>query len=103
MSADQVFAALSDATRREVLELIGSRGEASATQLARELPISRQAVNKHLANLAGAGLVADRRNGREVLYRLTPEPMSEAVSWMSRVGGEWDSRLASLRRHLTSD
>ena len=100
MAADQVFAALSDATRREVLELIGSHGEASATQLARELPVSRQAVNKHLASLAGAGLVADRRNGREVLYRLTPEPMSEAVSWMSRVGGEWDSRLASLRRHL---
>ena len=72
MAADQVFAALSDATRREVLELIGSHGEASATQLARELPVSRQAVNKHLASLAGAGLVADRRNGREVLYRLTP-------------------------------
>ena len=100
MAADQVFAALSDATRREVLELIGARGEASATQLARELPISRQAVNKHLANLSGAGLVADRRQGREVLYHLTPEPMSEAVTWMSRVGGEWDDRLASLRRHF---
>ena len=100
MAADQVFAALSDATRRDVLELIGARGEASATQLARELPVSRQAINKHLASLAGAGLVADRRNGREVLYRLTPQPMSEAVSWMTRVGGEWDDRLAALRRHL---
>ena len=100
MAADQVFAALSDATRRHVLELIGSRGEASATQLARELPVSRQAVNKHLASLAGAGLVAERRAGREVLYRLTPAPMNEAVGWMTRVGGEWDGRLASLQRHL---
>jgi DNA-binding transcriptional ArsR family regulator len=102
MAADQVFAALSDATRRDVLELIGSRGEASATQLARELPVSRQAVNKHLASLATAGLVADRRAGREVLYHLTPAPMADAVGWMSRVGGEWDGRLAALRRHLAT-
>ena len=100
MAADQVFAALSDATRREVLELIGSRGEASATQLARELPISRQAVNKHLASLAGAGLVADRRQGREVLYRLTPEPMSEAVE-LDEPGRRRVGRPAGgLRRHL---
>ena len=100
MAADLVFAALSDPTRREVLELIGRRGEASATGLARELPVSRQAVNKHLASLAGAGLVAERRDGRQVLYRLTPEPMSEAMGWMAQVGGEWDARLAALRRHL---
>ena len=67
--------------------MIGSRGEASATELARELPVSRQAVNKHLANLTAAGLVADRRAGRAVLYRLTPAPMTEAMTWMTRVGG----------------
>lgn len=100
MPADQVFAALSDATRREVLELISARGEASATQLARELPVSRQAVNKHLASLSTAGLVADRRSGREVLYHLTPAPMAEAMGWMTRVGGEWDARLGALRAHL---
>ena len=86
MSTDQVFAALADRTRRDVIELIGSSGEASATQLARELPVSRQAINKHLASLAAAGLVADRRAGREVLYRLTPAPMSEAMGWMTAVG-----------------
>jgi DNA-binding transcriptional ArsR family regulator len=102
MSTDQVFAALSDRTRRDVLELIGDQGEASATQLARSLPVSRQAINKHLASLAAAGLVADRRNGREVLYRLTPAPMSDAMSWMATVGGEWDDRLAALKRHLTA-
>jgi DNA-binding transcriptional ArsR family regulator len=100
MPADLVFAALADPTRREVLELIGARGEASATQLARELPVSRQAVNKHLASLAAAGLVAERRDGREVLFRLTPAPMSDAMTWMATVGGEWDRRLAALRRHL---
>ncbi len=100
MSTDQVFAALSDRTRRDVLELIGAQGEASATQLARSLPVSRQAINKHLASLAAAGLVADRRAGREVLYRLTPAPMSDAMGWMATVGGEWDDRLAALRRHL---
>jgi DNA-binding transcriptional ArsR family regulator len=95
-----VFAALSDPTRRRVLELIGEQGEASASQLAADLPVTRQAAHKHLASLVRAGLIADRRAGREVLYRLTPAPMSDAMSWMATVGGEWDERLASLRRHL---
>jgi DNA-binding transcriptional ArsR family regulator len=97
---DRVFAALSDRTRRDVLERIGAAGEASATQLARDLPVSRQAIAKHLSSLAAAGLIADRRAGREVLYRVTPAPMSGAMSWMATVGAEWDDRLASLRRHL---
>jgi DNA-binding transcriptional ArsR family regulator len=97
---DRVFAALSDPTRRGVLERIGDAGEASATQLARDLPISRQAIAKHLASLEAAGLIADRRAGREVLYRVTPAPMSGAMSWMATVGAQWDDRLASLRRHL---
>jgi DNA-binding transcriptional ArsR family regulator len=100
--AGEVFAALSDPTRREVLELIGARGEASASELARSLPVSRQAIGKHLTSLAAAGLVADRRDGREVLYRLTPAPMSEAMGWMAAVGGRWDERLAALGRHLAS-
>ena len=98
---DRVFAALADRTRRDVLERIGAAGEASATQLARDLPVSRQAIAKHLSSLAAAGLIADRRSGREVLYRVTPAPMSGAMSWMATVGAEWDDRLASLRRHLS--
>jgi DNA-binding transcriptional ArsR family regulator len=97
---DAVFDALSDPTRRQVLTLIGEQGEATASSLARELPVSRQAVQKHLASLAAAGLVASTREGREVRYRLTPAPMSEAVSWMASVGGQWDTRLAALARHL---
>ena len=101
VGAQPVFAALSHPTRRQVLSMIGERGEASASQLARSLPVSRQAVQKHLASLAAAGLVADRRDGREVLYRLTPAPMSDAMSWMASVGAQWDERLAALNRHLS--
>ena len=97
---DAVFDALADPTRRQVLSLVGERGEATASALARELPVSRQAVQKHLASLTSAGLVASRREGREVLYRVTPAPMSDAVGWMAEVGGQWDSRLAALARHL---
>jgi DNA-binding transcriptional ArsR family regulator len=100
--ADAVFSALADPTRREIAELIGRHGEATASRLAAELPITRQAVHKHLAALSAAKLVDERRAGREVLYRLTPEPMSEAMEWMTAVGGEWDKRLAALRRHLAS-
>lgn len=98
--ADAVFSALSDGTRRSLLALLGSGGEASATDLARRLPVSRQAVQKHLGMLADAGLVAARRSGREVLFRPTPAPMSEAMAWMAEVGGQWDDRLAALERQL---
>lgn len=95
-----VFSALSDGTRRSLYSLLGERGEATATDLARELPVSRQAVQKHLGALSEAGLVATRKNGREVLYRPTPAPMSQALAWMAEVGSQWDDRLAALDRQL---
>ncbi len=93
-----VFAALSDPTRRAVLEAVASRGTATATELAGEVPVTRQAVAKHLQVLADAGLVSPERAGREQRYRLTPAPFTEAVAWMAEVGAEWDRRLARLRR-----
>lgn len=99
-AADAVFGALSDGTRRQLLSLLGERGEATATDLARDMPVTRQAVQKHLGTLSGAGLVAARRAGREVLYRPTPGPMSEAMAWMAEVGGQWDERLAALERQF---
>jgi DNA-binding transcriptional ArsR family regulator len=99
-AADAVFAALADPTRRALLARLGEGGEASATDLARELPVTRQAVQKHLGTLAEAGLVAHRRSGREVLYRPTPAPMSSAMAWMAEVGAQWDDRLAALERQL---
>jgi DNA-binding transcriptional ArsR family regulator len=98
--ADAVFGALADANRRHLLALLSERGEASATELARALPVTRQGVQKHLGLLAEAGLVDTRRSGREVLYRPTPAPMSEAVAWMAEVGGQWDERLGALERRV---
>jgi DNA-binding transcriptional ArsR family regulator len=95
-----VFFALADPNRRYVIERLAARGEATATELAAELPVTRQAVSKHLAALSGAGLVRAARSGRETRYRLTPEPLGEAVTWIEHVGGQWDERLAALSRHL---
>ena len=94
--AGAVFGALSDPTRRALLAAVSRRPEATATELAAQLPISRQAVLKHLTALAQAGLVDRERSGREVRYRVTPAPFTEAVSWMAEIGGQWDERLAAL-------
>jgi DNA-binding transcriptional ArsR family regulator len=96
-----VFGALSDPTRRTLLAAIASQPDATATELAAELPISRQAVLKHLSALSEAGLIDRQRTGREVHYHVTPAPLSDAVSWMAEVGGEWDERLGRLRRGLS--
>jgi DNA-binding transcriptional ArsR family regulator len=96
--AGAVFGALSDPTRRTLLTAIADQPSATATELAAGLPISRQAVLKHLTALWEAGLVDRSREGREVRYRVTPAPMSDAVSWMAEVGGQWDERLAALRQ-----
>jgi DNA-binding transcriptional ArsR family regulator len=98
-AAGPVFAALADGTRRDVLQAVATRGTATATELAAELPVTRQAVAKHLAVLSGAGLVAGRREGRETRYRPTPAPLGDAIGWMTGVGAEWDDRLAALQRH----
>ena len=95
--AGRVFSALADPMRRHLLSTI-SAAPATATELAGSLPISRQAVSKHLAALSEAGLLERERAGRDIRYRITPEPLSDAMSWMVGVGGEWDQRLASLRR-----
>jgi DNA-binding transcriptional ArsR family regulator len=95
-----VFDALGDPGRRSLVEAVASRGSATATELAAELPVTRQAVAKHLAALNEAGLVESRREGRETRYELTPAPLGVAMDWMASVGAEWDARLAALRRHL---
>ena len=99
-SREQVFDALADPTRRRMLSVLGQREAATATELAAELPITRQAVAKHLSALAAVGLVEPTRQGREVRYRLTPEPLSGAMAWMATVGGRWDTRLEDLRKRL---
>jgi len=96
-ATDAVFAALADPTRRAVIGRLAQE-PLSASALAGELPVSRQAVAKHLAALDRAGLVRSHREGREQLYRLEPAPLGDAMAWMASVGGEWDERLARLAR-----
>ena len=98
--AGAVFEALADPTRRLLVGMLAERDTATATELAAELPVTRQAVAKHLAALDAAGLVAARRRGRETRYRLTPEPLDDAAAWLAAVGAEWDARLAALRRYV---
>jgi DNA-binding transcriptional ArsR family regulator len=100
VSEDHVFSALSDPSRRQLLEALAGREEASLSELAAELPVTRQAVSKHLAALGEAGLVSSSRAGRETRYRLTPGALADAVSWIESVGAKWDERLARLRDHL---
>jgi DNA-binding transcriptional ArsR family regulator len=97
-NADAVFAALADPTRRGIYRELASGRADTASALARTLPITRQAVSKHLAALADAGLVESQRDGRETRYRPTPEPLRDATAWMAEVGALWDTRLAALAR-----
>ncbi|HEX2029527.1 MAG TPA: metalloregulator ArsR/SmtB family transcription factor [Nitriliruptorales bacterium] len=95
-----VFAALSSPTRRELLEDLARGGPATPSELEARHPVTRQAISKHLASMAEAGLVQPRRHGREVRYELTPAPMEEAASWLAAVGTRWDDRLQRLQRSL---
>jgi DNA-binding transcriptional ArsR family regulator len=95
---DLVFDALGDPGRRSLVQAIASRGDATATELAAELPVTRQAVAKQLGALADAGLLRATRTGRETRYAVTPEPLRDAMQWMAAVGARWDERLERLGR-----
>ena len=96
--ASRVFAALADPTRRQVLGLLGGQGELTATALADRLPISRQAIVKHLAVLDEAGLVVGHRVGREVRFAVQPEALVATARWMAALANDWDRRLALIKR-----
>ena len=97
---DAVFSALADPSRRFVLETLATQGTATPTELAATLPVTRQAVTKHLTALREAGLVEASRAGRETRYALTPEPLAAAADWIDGVGAAWDLRLEALRALL---
>lgn len=99
--AEQVFSALADPTRRAILAALAAAGPATATDLAARLPITRQAVAKHLALLAEAGLVtAEPGERRRVRYRLRSAPMQVAQQFLAALARDWDSPLAALKNHL---
>ena len=97
---DRVFDALADPTRRFVLEVLARRESASQSELAAQVPVTRQAVAKHLSTLHAAGLVRSERRGRETRYALDTAPLDQAAAWLERVGAEWDTRLAALALHV---
>jgi DNA-binding transcriptional ArsR family regulator len=97
---DGTFAALADPTRRRVVEKLARGGTVTASGLAEQLPMTRQAVSKHLSALHGAELVTSTRVGRETHYELRPQPLDEAAQWIQMVSAEWDDRLEALRRSL---
>jgi ArsR family transcriptional regulator, cadmium/lead-responsive transcriptional repressor len=95
---NEVFGALADPTRRDVMRSLAAQPGLTASALAGDLPMTRQAVSKHLYALSDAGLVTARREGRETRYTLTPAPLAEAMVWMTEVGAQWDERLERLAR-----
>jgi DNA-binding transcriptional ArsR family regulator len=95
---DDLWAAIADPTRRRMLDVLLDRGEATATALAGELPVTRQAVAKQLAVLDRAGLVEGRRLGREVRYAIRPQRLQFAARSMAQLAAEWDARLSAIKR-----
>jgi len=99
--AEQVFTALADPTRRAILATLAADGPATATDLADRLPITRQAIAKHLALLSEAGLVtAEPGERRRVRYRLHSAPMQVAQQFLAALARDWDRRLGALTEQL---
>ncbi|MET7635733.1 metalloregulator ArsR/SmtB family transcription factor [Streptomyces sp. NPDC005078] len=97
-AVDSVLGALADPTRRRLLDLLGTQGESTATTLAEQLPVSRQAVVKHLVVLDAAGLVSGGRVGREVRYEVRPAALNATARWMDALAAGWGRRLANIKR-----
>ena len=100
MPPPDVFVALSDPTRRWMIRRLAGGAVMTPTRFAAELPISRQAVSKHLAVLESSRLVRAEEQGRENQYQLDVEPLREAEAWIREIEATWDRRLATLGRFL---
>lgn len=94
---DKLWAAIGDPTRRRVLDLLLAGGPGTASGLSRELPVTRQAVAKHLTVLERSGLVNAEPAGREVRYGVDPEQFARAVAQLAAVGQAWDGRLRRIK------
>jgi ArsR family transcriptional regulator, cadmium/lead-responsive transcriptional repressor len=95
---DELWSAVAEPSRRQVLDLVVGNGPVSASWLARRVPFSRQAVSKHLAVLEHAGLISRRKQGREVLYQVEAGRLDQAARAMAQVAAQWDRRLAAIKR-----
>ena len=95
---DQVLAAMADPTRRRLLDVLAADGPATASTLAEGVPISRQAVAKHLAVLRRAGLVSSSKQGRDVRFAIRTGGLSQTADWLAGLAAEWDDRLAAIKQ-----
>src|SRR6202035_4505775 len=95
---DELWSAIGDPSRRQVLDLLVSHGEVSASWLAERVPFSRQAVSKHLVVLERAGLISRRKYGREVLYQVEADSLDQATRAMAELAAQWDRRLDAIKR-----
>jgi DNA-binding transcriptional ArsR family regulator len=96
-----VFQAIADPTRRQLLQLLGDQ-EMAVTVITGHFPMTRTAVSKHLRILAEAGLVKERKVGRETRYRLTAEPLLELKRWLAFYERFWENKMAALMRYVES-
>lgn len=96
------LAALADSTRLQILITLTENGPLTATELSSRLPVSRQAVAKHLISLADAGLAEGRRTGREVRYAVVPSRLNSVAAWLEQLGRTWDRRMVALVKHLSA-
>jgi DNA-binding transcriptional ArsR family regulator len=96
--ADRLWAAIADPTRQQLLDRILAARDATATALARDLPITRQGIAKHLAVLERAGLVEASRSGREVRFSVRQDRLDQATRHMAQILANWDERLAAIKR-----
>jgi DNA-binding transcriptional ArsR family regulator len=103
VAVEAIFAAVADPTRRTLLERLRERGPLSISELSADLPITRQAVTKHLDVLRASGLIRARREGRERLHELDAQPLRAVDDWLRPYAEFWDERIAALRRHLGED
>ena len=95
---DDLWSAIGDPTRRRMLDLLLSTGHGTATSLSREMPVTRQAVSKHLGVLDRVGLVHAAPDGKERRYRVDEEQLARAAAQLSSVGSAWDARLQRIKR-----
>jgi DNA-binding transcriptional ArsR family regulator len=102
-ATEDVFRAVADPTRRATLELLGRRADVPVTDLAAELGVGLPMLSRHLAVLRSAGLVSERRDGRQRRYRLQPEPLRELYDWATVFADFWPSKIDNLRAYLEKD
>ena len=95
---DDVLAAMADPTRRQLLATLAATGPATATELAAGLPVSRQAIAKHLAVLRSAGLVTRHKDGRDVRFSVRTQGLTHTAGWLAGLATEWEARLTAIKR-----